>query len=133
MLPSPFARFSGRSSSKHARRQHRRARLQIEMLESRVQPSAVPDLATVESAFGQATLELSSPGLLFDQVETMPTPGVLAAPPYLPYGMVAYQVAGVTPGAITTVDLNLPDGTNIDGYYKQDPATGWLSRFDFDG
>ena len=84
------------------------------MLESRVQPSAVPDVATVESAFGQATLELSAPGFLFDQVESMPTPGVLAAPPYLPYGMVAYQISGVIPGAITSVDLNMPEGSTFD-------------------
>jgi SdrD B-like domain/Bacterial Ig domain len=103
------------------------------MLESRDQPSAVPDLATVESAFGQATLELQAPGFLFDQVESMPTPGVISNPPYLPYGMVAYHISGVTPGAITSVDLNMPEGSTFDGYYKQDPATGWLSRFDFDG
>jgi Bacterial Ig domain len=131
MTPS-FTRNLGSYSSKH-RRPHRWARLCLEMLESRDQPSAVPDLATVESAFGQATLELRATGFLFDQVESMPTPSVLAAPPYLPYGMVAYHISGVTPGAITSVDLNMPEGSSFDGYYKQDPATGWLSRFDFDG
>src|SRR5262245_23957920 len=87
----------------------RAARLWLDLLEDRTVP-ATPDVATVQSYWGNITLRLRAPGKLFDHVQAVHPPYVLAQIPAIPYGMVQYQVQGITPGGVAVVDLVLPNG-----------------------
>jgi hypothetical protein len=91
------------------------------------------DTATIHSAVGNATVKLDGHGHALTGLTSTVAPAVLASRPSLPYGMFGFTVNGVRPHEIASVDLTLPAGSNPNGYYKQDPATGALSRFDFDG
>src|SRR5205085_12595729 len=51
----------------------------------------------------------------------------------LPLGLFGFEVHGVTPGGTASVRLTLPAGVSAAAYLKEDPATGSLERFDFDG
>ncbi len=91
------------------------------------------DLVSFDSYYGNTTLELRAPGKVFEQVEAVHPPYVLEFVPDMPLGMVSYQLQNVTPGSIATVELAVPDGSLLDGYYKQNVSTGAIERFDFDG
>ena len=51
----------------------------------------------------------------------------------LPYGMFSFDVLEVVPGGVAEVQLILPEGSHADAYFKQDPISGALSCFDYDG
>ncbi|HID21716.1 MAG TPA: tandem-95 repeat protein, partial [Planctomycetaceae bacterium] len=51
----------------------------------------------------------------------------------LPYGLVSFEIAGLEPGASATVRMILPGHARPEAYLKQDPHTGRISRFDYDG
>jgi RHS repeat-associated protein/uncharacterized repeat protein (TIGR01451 family) len=95
-------------------------------------PADDPDRLTVRTAAGDADVVLDARGGRVENVRS------LAAPPTgpgtkLPYGLFAFDVTGVAPGAVAQVEMVLPAGATPDSYFKQDPGTGHLSRFDFDG
>lgn len=89
-----------------------------------------PDRAAVRTADGRAAVELDAHGYNLGAVTATRAAAAGAA---LPFGLFGFNVTGLAPGAIATVDLTLPAGARPDGYYKQDPATGELTRFNFDG
>lgn len=91
------------------------------------------DTATIHSAVGDARIKLNGHGHALTGLSSAAVPAVLAGRSALRYGVFGFSVNGVRPGGIATVDLTLPAGSNPDGWYKQDRATGALSRFDFDG
>ena len=90
-------------------------------------------MVTVESFFGNATLELRSVGNQFDNVEATHPPYVLADIPDMPLGMVKYDLQGVAVGGIAVVDLALPEGQTPTTFYKQNTTTGAIEPFEFDG
>ena len=51
----------------------------------------------------------------------------------LPYGLFEFNVENVKPGAIEQIDVYLPDDVATDRWYKQNPSTGRLTEFYFDG
>ncbi len=51
----------------------------------------------------------------------------------LPYGLFDFEIVGIAPGGATTVEMLLPEDARPDAYLKQDPESGRMSRFDFDG
>jgi hypothetical protein len=51
----------------------------------------------------------------------------------LPLGMFDFKVHDVAPGGAATVRVILPAGFNAPNWLIQDPRTGWLQRFDFNG
>ena len=51
----------------------------------------------------------------------------------LPHGLVSFEVYDVDPGGIAEVEIVLPEGSSPGTYYKEDPATGELAEFTFNG
>ena len=91
------------------------------------------DRVSVRSAVGEATIQLDAHGHRLAGVFAAPVPTVQVQTANLPYGLIGFQVTGVRPGGLATVDMTLPAGAQFDGYYKQDPRTGAIGQFDFDG
>jgi hypothetical protein len=50
----------------------------------------------------------------------------------LPFGLIGFKVH-TTPGGSASVRVLLPDDVAVGCYYKQDPVTGKLTSFDYDG
>lgn len=50
-----------------------------------------------------------------------------------PLGLIGFELHDVPVGGIAQVGLEFPDNIDIQAYYKQDPQTGSLERFDYDG
>ena len=51
----------------------------------------------------------------------------------LPLGLFGFQLHDVPIGGIRAVDVYLPDDEPVEGWFKEDPTTGRLSEFFFDG
>src|SRR5262249_11256167 len=51
----------------------------------------------------------------------------------LPWGLFSFNVTGIAPGASATVQMTLPPDAVPTSYYKQDPVTGRMLPFLFDG
>jgi hypothetical protein len=91
----------------------------------------ITDAATVQSAEGNATVTLSSIGGTLANVHAEAAPADSAS--RLPLGMFGFEVHNVTPGGSATVQMTFPRNFVPNGYWKQDPATGALERFNYDG
>ncbi len=50
----------------------------------------------------------------------------------MPFGMIGFDLSGVEPGGIASVDLSFPPGSELNDYYKQ-TVSGNIERFDFNG
>lgn len=111
------------------RRRNRSARLQLETLEDRRQPAS----ATVQPIWGDGAVELNAHDHGLTDIDSLPVPGILANRPNMPRGLFAFNVTNVMPGGIAIVDLTMPSGSQPRAYFKQDPVTGTLDRFDWDG
>ncbi len=94
----------------------------------------VHDRAVVHSTVGNAAITLDGHGKSLESVRGLAA-NELSVPSgaSFPYGLFAFNVTGLTPGASATVEMVLPQGPSVDSYYKQDPSTGELHPFDFDG
>jgi|GEM_PF-5946072 len=79
---------------------------------------------------GQVTLDASSRQLT-DVRRSMPEDA--AARARLPYGLLEFQLQDVPIGGIATVDVHLPEDSPATAYLKQDPFSGDLMPFPFDG
>ena len=97
------------------------------------EPARGGDRISIRSAAADATITLDANGDSLENVFATPAPATSAPGVVLPYGLIGFRVTDVELGGIATVDLTLPTGAAVDGYYKQDPETQSLSRFDFDG
>jgi uncharacterized repeat protein (TIGR01451 family) len=95
-------------------------------------PAGDPDRLTVRTAAGDADVVLDPRAGRLENVRSVPAPAT-GPGTELPYGLFAFDLTGVTPGAVAQVEMVLPAGATPDTYFKQDPGTGRLSRFDFDG
>jgi len=51
----------------------------------------------------------------------------------LNYGLIGFEVHDVKPGSVAEVQVIMPDDSQPSGYLKEDPATGALEPFVFDG
>jgi Putative Ig domain/Lamin Tail Domain/Bacterial Ig domain len=93
----------------------------------------VVDSASIRSAFGNGTIKLNAHGHHLESVFSAKTSAQQASHVLLPYGLVGFQVTDVKPGAIAKIDLTLPNGARPSAYYKQDPHSEVIRRFDFNG
>jgi hypothetical protein len=91
------------------------------------------DRASITSALGNGRITLDAHGLKLQNLRAVTAPTPVVQSVHVPYGLVSFQIADVKPGGIATIDMGLPIGATPDGYYKQNPQTGVLERFDFDG
>ena len=51
----------------------------------------------------------------------------------LPLGLFEFQLHDIPIGGIQAVDIHLPENEPVEGWFKEDPATGRLYEFFFDG
>ncbi|HVK14615.1 MAG TPA: Ig-like domain-containing protein, partial [Gemmataceae bacterium] len=91
------------------------------------------DAVVVRSAIGGADVRIDARGKRLEAVRTRSALPAQAGGVELPLGLFAFNVTDVAPGGIAAVDLTLPANTRFDAYYKQNPATKALERFDYDG
>jgi hypothetical protein len=96
-------------------------------------PGSRDDRVSIRSALGNETFTLDANGDRLENVYRTEPPVGHAQDFALPYGLFGFEVTNVEPGGIAKVDLTLPKDAVVNGYYKQDPGTQALSRFDFDG
>src|SRR5262249_32877359 len=88
------------------------------------------DVADIRAINGQ-TVVLEARGHELTNIQALAAPaGQNTA---LPLGMFGFRVHDVTPGGAATVRVFLPGGFAPNGWLKQDPATGALQDFSFDG
>jgi|GEM_PF-749331 len=88
------------------------------------------DPVTIRAATSGQFITLESPGHRIVDVQAFnaPTRSV-----NLPLGLIGFKVLDVTPGGSATVTMTLPQDDPVSTYYKQDPATGVLTPFNYDG
>ena len=104
-----------------------------------------PDLAqdnvtSLKNVVDQRYVTLKSPqGTVLSGVRALdnPSPGDRPAGVDFPVGFLEYDVTQVAPGSSVTVDLFLPEGTIVEGYWKygptlDNPVPHWYA-FPFDG
>ena len=98
-------------------------------------PTAVPasDRAVIRSAVGGAEVSVDGRGLRLEGIHARGATAAEVGGADLPLGLFAFTVKDVAPGGIAVVDLQLPEGSDFNTYYKQDARTGRLRRFDWDG
>jgi RHS repeat-associated protein len=89
------------------------------------------DTVSVPAMTNGAFVTLQAPGLTFSEVQVYDAPADRAS--QLPLGLFGFQVHGVPPGGAATVKMILPDDVNVSAYFKQDPATGKLLPFNYNG
>jgi RHS repeat-associated protein len=75
-------------------------------------------------------ITLESPGHHLTDVQVFDPP---ARGETLPLGLVGFKVHDVTPGGSAIVRMILPHDVYANNYYKQDPVTGLLTPFTYDG
>jgi hypothetical protein len=92
-----------------------------------------PDVATVSAATGRGSVTLDVPGHPLSDVRVSPAPTPGPGQPDLPYGLFGFTVHDVQAGGIAVVRMILPEGARPSSYFKQDPLTGQLAPFAFDG
>src|SRR5439155_1983914 len=95
-----------------------------------VPESQRPDVVSVPAATTGEFITLESPGHRIQEVQVFDAPATGIA---LPLGLVGFKVLDVPPGGSATVTMTLPDDVYVNSYYKQDPATGALTPFDYNG
>jgi len=84
--------------------------------------SPTHDQATFHDAAGDL-LSLSAPGYQLQDVQALPAPAGSTA---MPWGLVNFNVTGVTPHGPADVTLTLPPGAHPAAYYKTNPSNGDL-------
>ena len=89
-----------------------------------------PNVASLRSASGEF-VTLESPGHSLRNVHNLAAS--VSERSTLPFGLFNFEIHDVTPGGAATVCMILPDDARPSGYVKQDPATGKLQPFAFDG
>ena len=89
-----------------------------------------PEVATVPIATTGAFATLVAPGHALEHVQVSDPPQTATS---LPWGLFNFQVTHVPVGGSAVVELHLPDGAAPSSYYKEDPATGVLTPFLYDG
>ena len=97
-----------------------------------------PGVAAVPAKTTGQYVVVDASGYALRNVRAITTPDLAACcltcgPGDLPLGLFGFEVHGVTPGGTAAVRLTLPTGLAPSAYFKQDPATGTLSRFNFNG
>lgn len=93
----------------------------------------IDDTETVRSMRGNATVTFDAHGYNLESVQSLGSALRPNKDAVMPYGMFDFRVTGLPPGAIATVDMTLPTNASPSGYFKQDPKTHAISRFDFNG
>ncbi|QGQ30125.1 Ig-like domain-containing protein [Gimesia maris] len=91
------------------------------------------DLITVISAARGLNVAIDGKGQKIENLRTFQAEEHPGADSALPYGMFEFNVTDIEVGGSTTVDLILPEGSNVDTYYKLNPDTGDLFEFTYDG
>ncbi|MBU1170229.1 MAG: PKD domain-containing protein [Proteobacteria bacterium] len=97
------------------------------------------NVTALDSFAGDAYVTLESPtGTVLSNVGASGNPSSADAPDVdFPFGFFDFIIAGLTPGAGTTLTLYLPPGTTVSSYYKYGPtpdnATAHWYEFLFDG
>src|SRR5262249_51576784 len=90
------------------------------------------DVASVRATAGaMGTFEALRHPL--SDVQVLPETTARQGPSRLPYGLFSFQVANVPVGGIAEVRMLLPPGARPTGYLKQDPVSGKLAPFGYDG
>ncbi|MFL5341488.1 MAG: M23 family metallopeptidase [Gemmataceae bacterium] len=90
------------------------------------------DRAEVRATTTGASVEIDGSGHpLSDVIAIAPPSGTRTST--LPLGMFDFKVHGVSPGGTATVSVALPAGFTAPNWLIQDPVTGALESFDFDG
>ncbi|HAH44956.1 MAG TPA: hypothetical protein DCM07_08865, partial [Planctomycetaceae bacterium] len=97
------------------------------------QGNAQRDLITVISAARGLNVAIDGKGQKIENLRTFQAEEHPGADSALPYGMFEFNVTDIEVGGSTTVDLILPEGSNVDTYYKLNPDTGDLFEFTYDG
>jgi hypothetical protein len=88
------------------------------------------DVATIAAATTHQAVTIQSPGHRIQNVQALAPP---ATGVNLPLGLFGFKVLDVAPGGSATVTMILPQDVHVSSYYKQDPATGRMTPFDYDG
>ena len=89
-----------------------------------------PDVADVKAATTGQMVVIDGGGHALTNVQAIAAP---VGNTSLPLGLFDFNVQNVTPGGSATVKITLPGGFAPDGWLIQNPATGALERFDYDG
>ncbi|HEV3082404.1 MAG TPA: PKD domain-containing protein, partial [Gemmataceae bacterium] len=87
------------------------------------------DVVSVPTTNGEF-ITLESPGHRIVDVQVFDPPATGVA---MPLGLVGFKLLDVTAGGSATVRMIVPDDIYLNSYYKQDPVTGRLTPFNYDG
>jgi RHS repeat-associated protein len=96
-------------------------------------PLAPTGAVALRAAATGELVTLEAPGYSLREARAQEAPPGAVPGFRFPYGLFSFQVAGVAVGGHAAVRLTLPAGARPEAYFKHDPATGALGRFDFDG
>ncbi|MBC3875799.1 Ig-like domain-containing protein [Undibacterium flavidum] len=84
------------------------------------QPNGVTSYVTLANSEGASQVN----------VITTPTPTNLPADVSMPFGLLAFDIVDLKPGASTKMSVFVEKGTPINGYWKQDKAGHWVNIAD---
>jgi hypothetical protein len=89
------------------------------------------NIAAIPAATDGELVTLDSPLYAFQSVQTYDSPADAGVS--LPLGLFGFTLTGVPVGGTADVQMIVPSDVSPSSYYKQDPVTGLMTPFEFDG